>query len=146
MRDRYEEALRLVRCRLYNYHEIRLALAEYKAERKAKRQAAAGRSKGRVSDPTALAAMIELERVPFVFLPGKRIVDDPAEWLEVIREVVRALSPDDRKLLEVSFWKRHTWEAAVRELHMNKDTYYRRRDGLVHRFALAAAVKGLVKL
>ena len=138
--------LRAVEWHIAHYYEIKKAVHETRLEQKRRSGAAERRSVGYVSDPTATEALKNLEKLKSVTVPGCGAVKEPEAWIEVIERVMASLEREDQRLIEATFWESHTWEGAIERTHLNKMTYYRRRDRLIAAFAIAAATKGLIAL
>lgn len=125
------------------YWDIKKAVTDRRLELKRKSGTAERRSEGYISNPTEKEAEVNLTRLPFVYLSlGK--VEKPEEWLDAIDYVMQRLGPDDKALIKASFWTHNNWRAAVTELHMDKMTYYKRRDHLISVFAIRCAAQGLI--
>lgn len=143
--DLGEGALRSVRWHIANYHNIRKAVYEKRLEMKRKSGAPERRSQGFVSDPTQTEALKNLTPLKSVNIPGGE-VRQPEAWLTAIDKVMGKLEHHDQRIIEVSFWEHHTWQASVDALNMDKMTYYRRRDKLMTLFAIECAARGLIQI
>ena len=143
--DLGEVALRSVRWHIANYHNIRKAVFEKRLEMKRKSGAPERRSQGFVSDPTQTEALKNLTPLKSVNIPGGE-VQAPEAWLAAIDKVMGKLEHHDQRIIEVSFWEHHTWQASVEALNMDKMTYYRRRDKLMTLFAIECAARGLIQI
>lgn len=143
--DLGEGALRSVRWHIANYHNIRKAVYEKRLEMKRKSGAPERRSQGFVSDPTQTEALKNLTPLKSVNIPGGE-VQAPEAWLAAIDKVMGKLEHHDQRIIEVSFWEHHTWQASVDALNMDKMTYYRRRDKLMTLFAIECAARGLIRI
>lgn len=143
--DLGEGALRSVRWHIANYHNIRKAVYEKRLEMKRKSGAPERRSQGFVSDPTQTEALKNLTPLKSVNIPGGE-VQQPEAWLAAIDKVMGKLEHHDQRIIEVSFWEHHTWQASVDALNMDKMTYYRRRDKLMTLFAIECAARGLIQI
>ena len=143
--DLGEGALRSVRWHIANYHNIRKAVYEKRLEMKRKSGAPERRSQGFVSDPTQTEALKNLTPLKSVNIPGGE-VQAPEAWLTAIDKVMGKLEHHDQRIIEVSFWEHHTWQASVDALNMDKMTYYRRRDKLMTLFAIECAARGLIQI
>lgn len=143
--DLGEGALRSVRWHIANYHNIRKAVFEKRLEMKRKSGAPERRSQGFVSDPTQTEALKNLTPLKSVNIPGGE-VQAPEAWLAAIDKVMGKLEHHDQRIIEVSFWEHHTWQASVEALNMDKMTYYRRRDKLMTLFAIECAARGLIQI
>lgn len=132
-----------VRFMVRNLDEIRRETARARIERKARKGAPELHAEGFLSNPTAKEAELNMTPVPIVYLSGGKYVARPEEWLACIDYVTDMLSGSDRKLLR-TVADRMEWREAVETLHMNKDTFYRRRDKLFALIALHAAKRGLI--
>lgn len=145
MYDLGEGALRSVRWHIANYHNIRKAVYEKRLEMKRRSGAPERRSQGFVSDPTQTEALKNLTPLKSVNIPGGE-VQAPEAWLAAIDKVMGKLEHHDQRIIEVSFWEHHTWQASVDALNMDKMTYYRRRDKLMTLFAIECAARGLIQI
>lgn len=145
-----DETLASVRWHVANYWDIRRAVVDKRLELKKREDSfgGGGHSAGHVSDPTAKEAIIDLQPLKRV-LVGNYTVDYPEAWISAITRVLNGISKEDRKLIEVSFWQhrpRGSHSFIYDELHLAKNTYYRRKDKLMALFAIEAASAGLVSL
>lgn len=145
MYDLGEGALRSVRWHIANYHNIRKAVCEKRLEMKRRSGASERRSQGFVSDPTQTEALKNLTPLKSVNIPGGE-AQQPEAWLAAIDKVMGKLEHHDQRIIEVSFWEHHTWQASVDALNMDKMTYYRRRDKLMTLFAIECAARGLIQI
>lgn len=143
--DLGEGALRSVRWHIANYHNIRKAVYEKRLEMKRRSGAPERRSQGFVSDPTQTEALKNLTPLRMVTISGGE-VQKPEAWIAAIDKVMSMLDHHDQRIIEVSFWEHHTWQASVDALHMDKMTYYRRRDKLMTLFAIECAARGLIRI
>lgn len=130
---------------LGHYHELKRACIEKRVERKAKKGRPEVRAEGYVSDPTGKEAELNSEPIVYVFIANNKIVVNPEEWIACVDRVMETLSEEDQKLVKLAFWSRLSYKSILEELHMDKVTYYRRRDRIIFKFATAAACSGLVE-
>lgn len=140
-----DDVLRIVKWHVKNYEDIKREIINTRLEQKRRSGAPERRSMGFVSDPTQSEAIKNLTPIRSVEV-GRYTVHNPESWIECINKVMCGLDKEDRRLVEVAFWKCHSWYTAIVELNMNKDTYYNRMNRVVCIFAIEAASRGLVKL
>ena len=141
-----EGAFRSVRWHIAYYWEIRRAITDRRLELKRNRGMVERRSEGYFSSPTEKEAEINIMELPYVYLSIGGKVDKPEQWVLAINHVMDKLEPEDRRLIEESFWKSRSWRTAIAKLCMDKMTYYKRRDHLIYVFAVYCASKGLIDI
>ena len=137
--------LRSVKWHVKNYEDIKREIVNVRLEQKRRSGAPERRSMGFVSDPTQSEAIKNLTPLRTITV-NNYTVKRPEQWIEAINKVMGGLSREEQKFVEVSFWKAHSWRYAIDELHMDKDTFYRRRDRIVTLFAIEASSRGLISL
>ena len=128
-----------------NYEDIKRGIVNKRLEQKRRSGAPERRSVGFVSDPTQSEAIKNLTPIRSIEV-GRYTVHNPESWIECINKVMCGLDKEDKRLVEIAFWKSHAWYNAIQELHMGKDTYYSKMNRVVCIFAIEAASRGLVKL
>lgn len=134
-----------VRFMVRNLDEIRRETARARIERKARKGVPELHAEGFLSNPTAKEAEMNMTPVPIVYLSGGKYVKSPEAWLDCIDYVADMITDGDRKLLR-TVADRMEWREAVETLHMDKTTYYRRRDKLFALIAMRAAEMRLITI
>ena len=142
-----DAAIRSVKWHLAHYFDIKRAIKVRRIELKRHKQKPERVAEGFVSNPTAREVEIDMTRLEQVYLCDGRIkVDRPEEWVDAIEHVFNKLDAEDRNLVYTAFWSDKSWRTAIIDLHMDKTTFYKRRDRIVYLCAAHCAVVGLVKI
>lgn len=129
---------------LYLYRDIRIAIAERKAEKKANKGNFGIRSSG-PGDPTYKEAAINLEEEKPINVKGKAI-ENPVEWLKALDEVFSGLSKEDMNLIEATYWTDKSFWEILEDLSLSRNAYYSRKNKILAIVAINAAAHGLIKL
>lgn len=137
--------IRTVKWHVKNYWDIKREVRDARDEMRKRSGTPERRSMGFVSDPTQSEAIKNLTPLKYVCV-NQRTVKKPEEWTETVEKVMNNLDASDRKIVEVGFWKARSWQSAVLELNMDKNTYYRRRSRVLTLFAIEASSRGLIAI
>lgn len=131
---------------LYKYDEIKAAVKEYRAEKKAKRETMGIRSIGTVSDPTRQEAEIDSEEIRAVRIKSGLLVSHPEKWIEAMDKVFSKISKEDMMIIRLSFWSKDRCSSIVDNLNMATATYYKRKERIISLVAISAAEMGLIHI
>lgn len=144
---RYGEiACKKVKWVLRNYREIVTSVADFRADKSARKGTRELHSTGYVSDPTYKAAENNSTEIKIIYTENGGFLSRPERWIETVKSVYENLSPEDQKLVELSFFEDQINEVVADEMCMNIMTFYKRRERLVLLFMVKAAENGLIRL
>jgi len=94
-----------------------------------------GRSKGRISDPTATR--------------GGRLADiegsEQVRWIECIHDCLRVMPREYKMLVKYKYFDKLKWWQVADRLHISASLYYAWRENVVLQIVLAATQRGLIQ-
>lgn len=74
------------------------------------------------------------------------IILNPRPWINAIKYIYENLPEQDRKIMEMYYFKSVMWFNITAELDIPKDYFYRRANRILYLTTLAAVQAGLVKI
>lgn len=131
-----KELFRRIEHELYTYPQHVRELNERRAEALyGTPQRREGRSKGRVSDPTAargdrLARLSESEQ---------------AKWVECIHEALKLMPMEYKMLVKYRYFDKHKTDDVADKIHISRALYFVWREYVILYIAMLATQKGLVQ-
>lgn len=137
-----DDILSTVEWHACHYWDIRKAVSEKRVDMMRRKPKVGGVQEGRLSDPTASAAIANMTPIPSVVIKGVGRVEEPEAWVKAIENGVDACREEVQKVARESMFNNRRYSYS--RLGIDRRTYYKRKAEALTAIAMAAVAMKLV--